>query len=187
MSIDLEEEIRRKKKEREMIMHEASSVQSSMRSSTISYFYLKFVDTCFTLFKQPSAIVDKRLSTFTFASLIVAWCLSLLVVGAYIFFSLGLYEIKDIFFADGAVSDNMQLTLFMYNRAMNFKQFKDNPIEFNHVKQAAFFERDYVYGLQAYDLKQFIEDETAMTKTKYYEYIKVPTRWSFIDPEEAPV
>jgi hypothetical protein len=39
---------------------------------------------------------------------------------------LGLYEVRDIFFADGAVSDNMQLTEFMYNRAMNFKQFKDN-------------------------------------------------------------
>lgn len=93
MSVDLDEEIRKKKKEKEkeMIMHEASSVQSSIRASTISYFYMKFVDTCFTLFKQPSAIADKRLNTFTFASLIVAWCLSLLVVGTYIFFSLGLY------------------------------------------------------------------------------------------------
>lgn len=38
-----------------------------------------------------------------------------------------------------------------------------------------------------YDLKQFIADETAMTKTRFYEYIKVPTRWSFIDPQESPV
>lgn len=110
-----------------MIMNEASSVQSSIRTSTISYFYLKFVDTCFELFKKPSAIVDRRLNTFTVGSLIVAWCLSLLAIGTYVFFSLGLYEIRDIFFADGAVSDNMQLTLFMYNRAMNFKQFSQSP------------------------------------------------------------
>jgi hypothetical protein len=81
----------------------------------------------------------------------------------------------------------MQLTLFIYNRAMNFKQFKDHPKEFEHIKEAAFFERDYVYGLQASNLKQFIEDETAMTNTKFYEYMKVPTKWTFLDPQEAPV
>jgi hypothetical protein len=91
------------------------------------------------LFKNPSAIVDRRLNTFTFSSLVIACFLSLLIIAAYIVFSLGLYEVKDIFFADGAVSDNMQLTLFMYNRAMNFKQFKDNPTELANIKEAAFF------------------------------------------------
>jgi hypothetical protein len=132
--MDSEEEIMRGNNENDMVMYEASSVQSSMRASTLSYFYMKFIETCLTLFKQPSAIVDKRLNTFTFVSLIVAWCLSSLVIGTYIFFDLGLYEVKDIFFADGAVSDNMQLSEFMYNRAMNFKQFKDNPNLFKHVK-----------------------------------------------------
>jgi hypothetical protein len=183
MSVNLEEEIQKKKKEKEMLMNDANSVQSSMRASTVSYFYLNFVDICFNLFKRPSTVVDKRLNTFTVGSFIVALCLSLLVAGSYVFFNLGLYEIKDIFFADGAVSDNMQLTLFMYNRAMNFKQFKDNPKELENIKEAAFFERDYVYGLQAYDLKQFIEDETAMTNTKFYEYIKVPTKWTFLDSQ----
>jgi hypothetical protein len=36
--------------------------------------------------------------------------ISLLAIGTYKVFDLGLYEIRDIFFADGAVSDNMQLT-----------------------------------------------------------------------------
>jgi hypothetical protein len=187
MSVNLEEEIQRKKKEKEMLMHEANSVQSSMRASTVSYFYLNFVDICFNLFKRPSTVVDKRLNTFTVGSIIVALCLSLLVAGSYVFFNLGLFEIKDIFFADGAVSDNMQLTLFMYNRAMNFKQFKDNSEELERIKEAAFFERDYVYGLQVNDLKQFIEDETAMTNTRFYEYIKVPTKWTFMDPQEPPI
>ena len=99
-----------------------------MRTSSVSYFYFKFVEACFNLFKNPSLIVDRRLTKFTFGSLIVAWCLSFLIIGTYVVFNMGLYEVKDIFFADGAVSDNMQLNEFMYNRAMNFKQFRDDPV-----------------------------------------------------------
>ncbi len=105
-------------------MHEASSVQSSLNASSVSYFFLKFIEICFNLFKNPNYVIDKRLNHFTFASIFMSIALSALILGTYILFDLGLYEIKDIFFADGAVSDNMQLTEFMYNRAMNFKQFK---------------------------------------------------------------
>lgn len=96
-----------------------------MNASSISYFFFKFIETCFNLFKNPGSVNDQRLRFFTVASIITACLLSGLVVTTYILFNLGLYEIKDIFFADGAVSDNMQLTEFMYNRGMNFKQFKD--------------------------------------------------------------
>lgn len=121
------------------MLHEASSVQSSMTSSTVSFFYYKFIQICFNLFKNPDSIVDRRLNTFTVGSLIVGICFSTLVISTYVLFNLGLYEVKDIFFADGAVSDNMQLTEFMYNRAINFRQFKDNRDELTLIRQQAFY------------------------------------------------
>jgi len=41
--------------------------------------------------------------------------------------------------------------------------------------------------LTAHDLDRFIADETSMTKTRFYEYIRVPTTWHFLDPTVAPV
>lgn len=90
-------------------------VRSNMQSSTgkapsVSYFYQKFIETCFDLFKNPDAISDHRLNMFTISSFICSSMLSCLAILCYFLFNLGLYEVKDIFFADGAVSDNMQLT-----------------------------------------------------------------------------
>lgn len=68
------------------------------------------MESCFRFFKQPEKIFDKRLNTYTFSSMLFTFLLSALVLTAFIFFKLGLLEVKDIFFADGAVSDNMQLT-----------------------------------------------------------------------------
>lgn len=68
----------------------------------------------------------------------LAIILSYLVVVTHFLFDLGLYEIKDIFFADGAVSDNMQLTEFMYNRAMNYKQYKGDMTRLVGIKQSSF-------------------------------------------------
>ena len=36
----------------------------------------------------------------------------------------GLVEIKELFFADGACSDNMQLLEFMFNKGMNLKEYE---------------------------------------------------------------
>jgi hypothetical protein len=105
-----------------------SHIQSSVtRAQSVSYFYQKFIETCFDLFKNQNAISDTRLNLFTGFSFFISTLLSCLVVLTYVLFDLGLYEIKDIFFADGAVSDNMQLSEFLYNRAMNLVQFKDDP------------------------------------------------------------
>jgi len=92
-------------------------------------------------------------------------------------FDLGLYEIKDIFFADGAVSDNMQLTEFMYNRAMNFKQYKDDLQDFKSVSRSAFYEREYLVNLLKYDMKEMPNSVTKMTNTRFYEYLIIPVRW----------
>lgn len=88
-----------------------SHIQSSVtRVQSVSYFYQKFIETCFDLFKNPNAISDIRLNFFTFSSIFISTLLSLLIIFTYVLFDLGFYEIKDIFFADGAVSDNMQLS-----------------------------------------------------------------------------
>ena len=55
-------------------------------------------------------ISDKRLNVFTVTLILLSLLLSALVFGAYSIFNMGLYEVRDIFFADGAVSDNMQLS-----------------------------------------------------------------------------
>ncbi len=119
-------------------LHENSSVQSSMRGETLSYFYHNFIDICFSLFKNPEEISDKRLKRFTYASVIISLLISVLIVVTYMLFDLGLYEVRDIFFADGAVSDNMQLTEFMYNRAMNFKQYKNDKVQLQGIMKSAF-------------------------------------------------
>jgi hypothetical protein len=92
----------------------------------MAYFYQNFIDICFNLFKNPNEISDKRLNRFTGLSLFCSLLVSVLVMGTYKVYDSGLYEVRDIFFADGAVSDNMQLSEFMYNRAMNYVQFKGN-------------------------------------------------------------
>ena len=91
-------------------MLENSSVQSSIKGESLAYFYQNFIDICFNLFENPHEISDKRLSRFTGLSLFSSVLVSLLMLGTYKMYDLGLYEVKDIFFADGAVSDNMQLS-----------------------------------------------------------------------------
>jgi len=54
--------------------------------------------------------MDARLKSFTVISFIFCLMLCIVVILAYFLFDLGLYEVRDIFFADGAVSDNMQLS-----------------------------------------------------------------------------
>ena len=116
------------KKQNKLKQNGISHIQSSVtKAQSVSYFYQKFIETCFDLFKNPNAISDTRLNLFTFSSLFISTLLSCLVVTTYLLYDFGLYEIKDIFFADGAVSDNMQLSQFLYNRAMNIVQFKDEP------------------------------------------------------------
>ena len=81
----------------------------------------------------------------------------------------GLQEIMELFFADGACSDNMQLLEFMYNKGMNLKEYAGQP-EFDSILKSAHYEMSYVYGLLTAEMLHISTMKTELTHTPYYLY-----------------
>ena len=81
----------------------------------------------------------------------------------------GLTEVKELFFADGACSDNMQLLEFLYNKGMNLKEYAGQP-QFESILASARYETFYVYGLLAAEMLHISTMRTKFTRAPYYLY-----------------
>ena len=88
----------------------------------------------------------------------------------------GLVEIKELFFADGACSDNMQLLEFMFNKGMNLKEYEEQP-EFASILKSAQYETSYVFGLLAAEMLHISSMRTQLTRTPYYFYQFAVSDW----------
>ena len=57
------------------------------------------------------------------ALIFILTIVSILLVTQVVLYSYGLYSFNEVVFADGAVSDNMQLLEFLYNKVTMFYQY----------------------------------------------------------------
>ncbi len=65
----------------------------------------------------------------------------------------------------------------MYNRAMNYVQFKNNKSEFQTISDSAYYEREYLFSLLKHDVGAMPINLTEMTSTRFYEYLIMPVKW----------
>ena len=98
----------------------------------------------------------------------------------------GLVEIKELFFADGACSDNMQLLEFMFNKGMNLKEYEGQP-EFASILKSAQYETFYVYGLLAAEMLHISTMRTKFTRAPYYLYQFEFSSWRLDSGKEIEV
>ncbi len=88
--------------------HDNNSQLSSISNEGYSLF--KIIQKFVGIFRFPERIHDFRLNKYSFLFIILTIAIIFVAFASYVIYDKLLNEIQSIFFADGAVSDIMQLT-----------------------------------------------------------------------------
>ena len=98
-----------------------SSVNSSQNSD--SYSLVKIIKTYFHLFLATNEIKSRKINLTTYFILFFAFLIIGQAIAIHYYYLVGLNSVYEVCFADGAVSDNMQLFEFLYGNTLLMKQF----------------------------------------------------------------
>ena len=100
------------------------------------------------------------------------------MVASVVLFEKGVMSFNEVVFADGAVSDNMQLLEFLYNKITMVYQycgegdFEADRCEF--VKSSSKVIEDYLYGLMAIDIEDLVANNTFLGSPYFfYEFVPI--------------
>lgn len=151
-----------------------NSVSSTQKHEDFSF--TKSINKLEAIFFHPSRVQSRPLTTLLALMVVCSISMVLFLSVVLYYTQKGMTEIQELFFADGACSDNMQLLEFMYNKGMNLEIYSDKP-EFESIRMSADYETYYVYGLIAAEAVSLTNTHTKFTHTPYYVYNLEVSQW----------